>query len=81
MEKKVVISIEKLVNDGVLILNEEYLIQGDEVFKLKEERKTYGNWKEDRDLMAAEQPENVVESVLAFWGSEMFENPANQFEE
>ena len=78
MEKKVVISIEKLVNDGVLILNEEYLIEGDEVFKLKEERKTYGNWKEDRDLMASEQPENVVESVLAFWGSEMFENPASK---
>ena len=78
MEKKVVISIEKLVNDGVLILNEEYLIEGDEVFKLKEERKTYGNWKEDRDLMASEQPENVVESVLAFWGAEMLENPANK---
>ena len=78
MEKKVVISIEKLVNDGVLILNEEYLIEGDEVFKLKEERKTYGNWKEDRDLMASEQPENVVESVLAFWGAEMLENPASK---
>ena len=78
MEKKVVISIEKLVNDGVLILNEEYLIENDEVFKLKEERKTYGNWKEDRDLMTSEQPENVVESVLAFWGSEMLENPASK---
>ena len=78
METKEIVSIEKLVNDGVLILKEEYLIQGDEVFKLKEERKTYGNWEEDRDLMVSEQPENVVEAVLAFWGSEILENPASQ---
>ena len=28
--------------------------------------------------MALEQPENVVESVLAFWGSEIFENHASK---
>ena len=35
-------------------------------------------WIEDIYLIASEQSENIVESVLAFWGSEIFENPASK---
>ena len=63
-------NIEDLCRDGVIIAIQEMLVRDDEepqrVGDVK--RVSYGNWESDRQRLIKNEPENIVNAVMAIWG-------------
>lgn len=63
-------NIEDLCRDGVIIATQEMLVRDDEkpqrVGDVK--RVSYGNWESDRQRLVENEPENIVNAVMAIWG-------------
>lgn len=63
-------NIEDLFVDGVIIATQKMLISDDEepqkVGDVK--RVSYGNWQSDRQRLVENEPENIVNAVMAIWG-------------
>ena len=63
-------NIEDLCVDGVIIATQKMLISDDEepqkVGDVK--RVSYGNWQSDRQRLVENEPENIVNAVMAIWG-------------
>lgn len=63
-------NIEDLCRDGVIIAIQEILVRDDEkpqrVGDVK--RVSYGNWESDRQRLIENEPENIVNAVMAIWG-------------
>lgn len=63
-------NIEDLCVDGVIIATQKMLIIDDEepqkVGDVK--RVSYGNWQSDRQRLVENEPENIVNAVMAIWG-------------
>lgn len=63
-------NIEDLCVDGVIIATQKMLISDDEepqkVGDVK--RVSYGNWESDRKRLIENEPENIVNAVMAIWG-------------
>lgn len=63
-------NIEDLCQDGVIIATQKMLISDDEepqkVGDVK--RVSYGNWESDRQRLIENEPENIVNAVMAIWG-------------
>ena len=63
-------NIEDLCRDGVIIAIQEMLVRDDEepqrVGDVK--RVSYGNWESDRHRLIENEPENIVNAVMAIWG-------------
>lgn len=70
MEIKKEKQIESLVENGVIIATQEILErEGMEPQKLGEvTRESYGNWESDRQRLANNEPQKIVDAVLAIWG-------------
>ena len=63
-------NIEDLFVDGVIIATQKMLISDDEepqkVGDVK--RVSYGNWQSDRQRLVENEPDNIVNAVMAIWG-------------
>ena len=62
--------IENLIKDGVIIATQEYLVRnGQEKQKIGDVyRESYGNWESDRKRLTENEPEEIVNAVMAIWG-------------
>lgn len=61
--------IENLVKDGVIIATQEYLARDSVKQKIGEVyRESYGNWESDRKRLTENEPEEIVNAVMAIWG-------------
>lgn len=63
-------NIEDLFVDGVIIATQKMLISdGEEPQKVGDvKRVSYGNWQSDRQRLVENEPENIVNAVMAIWG-------------
>lgn len=63
-------NIEDLFVDGVIIATQKMLISdGEEPQKVGDvKRVSYGNWESDRQRLVENEPENIVNAVMAIWG-------------
>ncbi len=72
--------IENLIQDGVIIATQEYLLR-EEGKKQKIgdlSRTSYGNWKSDRDRLRSNEPQEIVTAVMEIWGgTPTIEDPAD----
>ena len=62
--------IENLVKNGVIIASQEYLLrEGNSRQKIGDlSREAYGNWKSDRDRLCRQEPQEIINAVMAIWG-------------
>lgn len=62
--------IENLVKNGVIIATQEYLLRdGNTRQKVGAIfRESYGNWKSDRERLCRQEPQEIVNAVMAIWG-------------
>lgn len=69
--------IESLVKDGVTIVTKKYAEIEGESYLIEQDSHTYGNWKEDRANLARDEPEDIANTILSYWGdSPTLVNPA-----
>ena len=67
-EKK---TVDMLNQDSVSILTEKFIDVDGETNKIgMKHRITYYNNEKDRARLSKEQPQNVVDAVMAIWGNE-----------
>ena len=62
--------IEDLCKDGVIIATQDILVRDNKEPQNVGEvmRVSYGNWESDRQRLIENEPENVVNAVMAIWG-------------
>lgn len=63
--------IENLIKNGVIIATQEYLVkEGNHKEKIGDvSRESYGNWESDRNRLCKNEPQNIVDAVMAIWGT------------
>lgn len=63
--------IENLIKHGVIIATQEYLVrEGNDKENIGNvSRESYGNWESDRNRLCQNEPQEIVDAVMAIWGT------------